>query len=370
MEANSHYSTWAEIDLGAIASNVSQIAASTQKTVMAVVKANAYGHGLTPAARAAIQGGAYWLGVARLEEALQLRQSGLDGPILILGHIPPARLEETIQQRISFSAWEPDHLEAVAAAAASAGSSARLHLKIDTGMSRLGVQVEQAALLAQQVRATPGLLLEGIFTHFARADEHEQSPTDKQERIFETLLSDLESQGIRAEWVHAYNSAASLWRSSERCNLLRSGIAIYGLHPSDECLLPDSFRPALSWKAVLSHVKTLPPGRGVSYGHEYTTRGYERIGTVPVGYADGFHRNKPNEVLIGGRRIPVVARVCMDQIHVQLDSLPGARAGDEVVLIGGQGSQHISAEEVGARWNTINYDVVCGISARVVRLYR
>lgn len=364
------YATWVEIDLDALASNVRRLANSTQTAVMAIVKANAYGHGIVPAARAALQGGAVWLGVARLEEALQLRDAGIEAPLLVMGYTPLARLGDAMRQKISLAVWEHSQIEAAAAQASLTGAQAHVHIKIDTGMSRLGVQMEQAAALVQSAAATPGVFLEGIFTHFARADEQEQAPTLQQETLFTELLTSLEAQGIRAPWIHAYNSAASLWRRSSRFNLLRPGISIYGLHPSDDCLLPDGFQPVLSWKAVLSLVKVLPPGRGVSYGHEYVTRSTERIGTVPVGYADGFRRNKPNEVLISGKRVPVVARVCMDQVLVQLDSIPDAVAGDEVVIIGRQGDQAISVEQVGARWDTINYDVVCGISARVVRVYR
>ncbi len=364
------YATWVEIDLQALSSNVRWIAQTTQKSVMAIVKANAYGHGSVQAARAALKGGATWLGVARLEEALDLRAADIQAPLLIMGYVPVARMADAIRQQISLTVWESAQVQAAASQASLTGDHARVHLKVDTGMSRLGVQIEHAATMAQIISSTPGVILEGIFTHFARADEHEQQPTDQQEKQFFALLDSLHSQSIQPAWIHAYNSAASLWRSSNRVNLVRPGISIYGLHPSNECLLPPAFRPVLSWKAVLSQVKTLPPGRGVSYGHEYITHANELIGTIPVGYADGLRRNKPNEVLVGGKRVPIVARVCMDQVMVQLDAVQNAHAGDEVVIIGSQGDQSITAEEVGARWGTINYDVVCGISARVVRVYR
>ncbi len=168
--------------------------------------------------------------------------------------------------------------------------------------------------------------------------------------------------------LHAANSAASLFQPDSRFDLVRPGIAIYGLHPSRERPLTDDFKAALSWKAVLSQVKTLPPGRGVSYGHTYVTQNDESIGTVPVGYADGYRRIAGNQVLVGGKRVPVIGRVCMDQVSVQLDEVPGAKAGDEVVLIGSQGDARISAEEVADRWGTINYEVVCGLAARVPRI--
>lgn len=174
---------------------------------------------------------------------------------------------------------------------------------------------------------------------------------------------------MRPPIVHAANSAASLMRPSAHFNLIRVGIAMYGLHPSPECMLPEAIHPALSWKSVLSQIKILPPGRGVSYGHSYTTHAHERIGTVPVGYADGFRRIIGNQALLGERRVAVIGRVCMDQIMVQLDNVPEATPGDEVVLIGKQGDASITAEDLSQAWDTINYEVTCGIAARVPRVY-
>jgi alanine racemase len=274
-----------------------------------------------------------------------------------------------ISERVSLTVWQAGQIKRISALAADAGEKARLHLKVDTGMSRLGVQVEAAHSLAIELANTPHIHFEGIFTHFARADEALADPTAAQEGQFLDVLAALDQSRIRPPLVHAANSAASLARPSAYFDLLRFGIAMYGLHPSNECPLPDAFRPALTWKAQLSQVKVLPPGRGVSYGHTYTTQKNERIGTVPVGYADGFRRLMGQEVLVGGRLVPVVGRVCMDQIMVQLDGVPQARAGDEVVLIGKQAKENRTAEQVAAAWGTINYEVVCAIGARVPRLY-
>lgn len=364
-----HYATWAEVDLSVIAENVRKIRARVGVQVMAVVKANGYGHGAVAVAQAALKGGATWLAVARCEEALELRRADLDCPILLLGLLPPARIDEAIGQSISLTVWDADQLPGLAAAAQRVGETARLHLKVDTGMSRLGVQPLEAPDLARRLAATPGLLFEGLFTHFARADEPQVETTADQERLFFEALLVLESEGLRPPLVHAANSAAALTRPSAYLDMVRLGIAMYGLHPSAEAPCPEGVRPALAWKAVLSQVKTLPAGRGVSYGHVYVTSRAERIGAVPLGYADGFRRVNGNQVLVGGRRVPVVGRVCMDQFMVQLDSVPEAREGDEVVIIGEQGEERIAAEEVGARWGTINYEVVCGIGARVPRLY-
>ncbi len=369
MDSASKYSSWAEVDLGAIEGNVRVLGQISCVPVMAVVKANAYGHGTVPVARAALRGGASWLGVARLDEALELRQAGIYSPVLILGYTPPARYDEAIANQISLTVWEPAHLEAATAAAARLGQPARLHLKVDTGMSRLGVQPEDAFDLARRLAGMPGVLFEGVFTHFARSDEADLSPTAEQERIFTEIVHALEAARLRPPKVHAANSAAALVRPSAAYDLVRGGIAIYGLHPSPECPLPPGFRPALSWKTVISHVKTLPPGRGVSYGHEYVTRTYERVGTAPVGYADGFRRKKKHTVLVAGQRVKVVSRVCMDQIMLLLNRVPQVRIGDEVVIIGSQGEERITAEEVARRWGTNNYEVVCGIGARVPRVY-
>ena len=369
MNTQTVYSTWVEIDLGAIENNIRQIVHLTGTQVMAVVKANAYGHGAVPVARAALHAGATWCGVARIEEALELRRGGLDCPILLLGYTPPQRLDEAIIEGISLTVWNAEQVEQASQAATRSGRTAHLHLKVDTGMSRLGVQVAGAPALAKQLATTPGIVLEGVFTHFAKADESDPSTTDNQEARFQSVLHSLQANGVQPTIVHAANSAASLTRSSACFDMLRAGIAIYGLHPSSECPLPDSFRPALSWKSVLSMVKVLPPGRGLSYGHEYFTRGNEHIGTIPVGYADGFRRTQGNQVLVGGQLAPIVGRVCMDQVLVQLDNVLQAQEGDPVVLIGEQGGGRISAEQVAKRWATINYEVVCGIGPRVPRIY-
>jgi alanine racemase len=336
---------------------------------MAVVKANGYGHGAVPSALAALRGGAGWCGVARIEEALELRLAGIECPILLFGYLPPERLEVAILNRISFVVWDLRQVERAESAAQQAKNTAYIHIKVDTGMSRLGIQPEQTTELAIRLSAENHLFFEGIFTHFARADERVQGPTETQEARFQRVLEALDAAGLRPPVVHAANSAAGLTRPGAFFNLIRAGISIYGLHPSQDCPLPAEFRPALAWKTVLSQVKTLPAGRGISYGHTYKTTRAERIGTLPVGYADGFRRWTGNQVLIAGKRVPVVGRVCMDQSMVQLDEVPDASAGDEVVLVGQQGEARITVEEIAKRWGTINYEVVCGIGPRVPRVY-
>jgi alanine racemase len=369
MNSQSSHSTWVEIDLDAIRNNVGIIKEYSKVQVMAVVKANAYGHGLLPAARAAIEGGATWLGVARIEEAEILRGSGLHEPILVMGYVPSDRVEFAINQDISITLWNHEQLQVVSSAARIAGKDAKIHLKVDTGMGRLGVQPDHVLSLANQIDEKARVNIEGIFTHYARADEEDQTTTDEQEQIFRITLDSLTKIGITPPFVHTANSAAAISFPRTHFNMIRPGIALYGLQPSETAQLPDEYRPAMEWKTILSQVKTLPPGKGISYGHVYVTQKEERIGTLPVGYADGLRRVPGNTVLVGGKVAPIVGRVCMDQVCVQLNDVPMAKEGDEVVIIGSQGDNAITAEQVAERWGTINYEVVCGVSARVARVY-
>ena len=369
MDPERLYSTWVEVDLSAIASNVEYFRASTGRQVMAVVKANAYGHGAIAVSRAALDAGAIWLAVARVEEAIELREAGIDAPTLILGYTPPEQVDAMIAARVSMSVWDRSQVQEIGSIADSLELPARVHLVVDTGMSRLGTQVSKAGDLAQMIADHPALEFEGLFTHFARADDVDPGPTEGQLEAFISLLQSLESRSLRPPLVHSANSAAGLAFPASWFDMIRVGIAMYGLHPSTSRRLPAAFRPALSWKSSLAMVKTLRAGRGVSYGHIYQTSREERIGTVPVGYADGFRRVTGNQVLVAGRKVPVVGRVTMDQIMVQLDSLPEVQLGDEVVIIGMQEGMSISAEDVAEHWGTINYEVTSGISNRVPRVY-
>jgi alanine racemase len=368
-EEQGRYSTWAMVDLDAIKNNVQYILNRTKTQVMAIVKANAYGHGAVPVAQAALDAGASWCGVARVNEALELREAGLDCSILILGYTPPVQYQEMVSHQVSMTVWNRQQIEGISAAAAAIKKTARMHLNVDTGMSRLGAEPGDVIRLLEMSAHLPYIQFEGLFTHFARADEAEQAPTDAQEELFQDLMAKLKTAGIQIPLIHAANSAASLTRPSVYFNCVRLGIAMYGLHPSSECPLPPEFQPALTWKSVISRLKNFPKGRGISYGHEYITSQNERIGTVPVGYADGFRRVAGNYVLVRGRKVPVVGRVTMDQIMVQLDAVPDVHEGDEVVLIGEQNRNRLTAEEVAGRWGTINYEVTSGIAHRVPRIY-
>jgi alanine racemase len=369
MKNQQRHGTWVEVDLSAIENNVRYFVNHSSANVMAVVKANGYGHGAVQTAKATLKAGALWCAVARAREAFELRNAGLECPVLLLGQPPVEQLPDLISARISMAVWHEDQVMTIAKAQSHKVEKARLHLKVDTGMSRLGVQPEEVLAIASIMEDIPGVCFEGIFTHFACADEQDPATSDEQELRFRQVLNELERIGMRPPLVHAANSAAALRRPKSHFDMIRVGISIYGLHPSKEALLPGSFRPALTWKTQLHQIKVLPPGRGISYGHTYIASCSERIGTLPVGYADGFRRTEGNKVLIGGQLVPIVGRVCMDHCMVQLDAVPNAQVGDEVVIIGWQGDQHISAEDVAEQWGTINYEVTCGIGARVPRIY-
>jgi alanine racemase len=363
------YSTWLEIDLEAIRNNIRQLLAITGRPVMAVIKANGYGHGIIEVGKAAVSAGAGWLGVARINEALMLRGAGINTPVLVLGYCPPEWVPEAVANNVSLTIHDPDFVCPFGEQAQAAGGTLNVHAKFDSGMGRLGVFTEDGAGFVRQLREQAGLRMEGMFTHFASADGSQAETTDWQIDRFTRLVEVLEQNGMRPPLVHAANSAASLYFPRAHYDMVRSGIAIYGLHPSPDAPLPAAFRPALTWKTRLVSVKELPAGHGIGYNYRYVTSGKERIGVIPTGYADGLRRRLGNFALVNGRRVPVVGGVCMDQCMLRLDDAPQAQIGDEVVLIGCQGDARITAEELGQEWGSVNYDVVCGLTARVPRIY-
>ncbi|HOE34283.1 MAG TPA: alanine racemase [Anaerolineaceae bacterium] len=367
MDINS-YSTWLEIDLNAIRNNVAKIKDLTGVEVMAVIKANGYGHGARPAAQAAVQGGATWCGVARIEEALALRRAGISCRLLVLGYTPPSKIPEAIDQQITVSLFDPELTHSYLEFARINGGILKAHVKVETGMGRLGMLPEDVPDFLKSLRGGP-IHVEGIFTHFAQADEPQSDYTRRQISIFNRLLDELRSADLKPQIVHAANSAAVINFPEAWYDLVRPGDAIFGMAPSPQTPLGSDFRPALAWKARLISVRTYPKGSGISYGSRYVTSGNERIGVMPIGYGDGYRRIDNQQVLVGGKRVNVVGRVCMDQCMLQLDEVPEAKVGDEVVLIGSQGDETISVDEVAARWSTINYEVVCGLADRLPRIY-
>lgn len=367
--------TWVEIDLSAIGNNVRKVREIVGPGVQILIslKADAYGHGALKVARTVLHNGASMLGVATLSEAAALREAGIDAPILIFGYVPYWQMREAVRLDVTITLYSSESAQALARAAQALRQSVRVHIKVDTGMGRLGIRSEQAEeilALVGEANELEGLEVEGIYTHFASADAEDKMYARTQLARFQHILEQLESVGICPPVVHAANSAATLSLPEAHFNMVRPGIAIYGLDPSEEVRVPDGFKAALSFKTQIAQVKMVPAGECISYGCTYVTERPTRIAVLPVGYADGFRRAPRNweSVLVHGQEAPLIGRVCMDQCMIDVSAIPQVRMGDEVVLIGRQGKAELSAEEVARRLGTINYEVVAEILARVPRV--
>ena len=367
--------TWIEVDAAALRANLAQLRHRLPPgcRLMAVVKANAYGHGAVEVTTTLAAAGADAFAVATLGEALELRAAGIATPILVLGYTPAPQIAEAARHGITLTVFDRASLEAAAATAQQLHRQITLHLKVNTGMNRLGVAPEEVAPLLEAAQHMPGLHLEGIFTHFATADS-DLAYAREQFARFQAMLADLTERGLRPPLAHAANSAALLTLPETHLDMVRSGIALYGLDPDvDSCPLPPGFQPALSWKAQVAQVRALRAGDSVSYGREFIADRPMTVATLPVGYADGFPRRPHHwdHVLIHGEPAPILGRVCMDQTIVDVTDLHArtpVRQGDEAVIIGRQGDAAISAATAAARLGTINYDVVSRILSRVPRL--
>ena len=365
--------TWLDVDLDAVAHNVRAVRTLVGPDValMAVLKADGYGHGAVKVARTALNNGASWCGVASLNEAAVLRNAGIEAPILILGFTPAWHAREALLRDVALTVYDLDVARVYSRAARELNRVARVHIEVDTGMSRLGVLPEAAPAFIGAVAALPAVQVEGLYTHFSSADSNE-AYTRLQLARFEQVLSAIgDLPGLR--YVHAANSAGALAYPEARFNLVRIGLAMYGLNPFHPASLRPAgltLRPALTWKTTIAQVKTLPPGTPVSYGNRFVCQRETTIAVIPVGYADGFRRapHTFGEVLVRGRRAPIVGTVCMDQAMIDVSHVPGVRLGDEVVLIGQQGDERITAEDVAARLGTISYEVVSAILPRVPRV--
>jgi alanine racemase len=365
---------WAEVDLGAVRHNAGALAAlAAPAALCAVVKANGYGHGAVPVARAALEGGASWLAVALVEEGVELRDAGIDGPVLVLSE-PPHGMEEVVARGLTPTLYTEGGVEAAAKAVAVNGQDAPLavHIKVDTGMHRVGAAPEAALGLADAVNRRPELALAALWTHLAVADEPENPFTAAQLERFDRVRATLARRGIGPDMAHAANSAALIAHPASRYDLVRCGIALYGVDPSTELAGRVDLRPAMALKARVSYVKEVPAGDRISYGLRYRCERPSTIATVPIGYADGVTRRLSaagGEVLLGGRRRPIAGTVTMDQIMIDCGDDGGVAMGDEVVLIGRQGDDEITAAEWARRLDTIGYEVVCGVGPRVPRVY-
>ncbi len=365
--------TWLEIDLGAVAHNtrlLKEIAGDA--ALMAVIKADAYGHGGLQVARTVLHNGASWLGVACLPEGVALREAGVDAPILVLGYTPAWQAHDALRFDLDVTVFDPDTARALSKAATALDRTARVHVKVDTGLHRLGMAPAEVPAFLATLRDLDGVETVGLFTHYAVADERSAeglAATDAQNAAFAALLDALERDGLRPRWVHAANSAALLTRPESRHDLVRPGIALYGLAPSAD-VTHSGLRPALGWKTQVAQVRALEPGEAVGYGRAWSAERPSRIATIPVGYADGFRRapQRWRHVLVRGRPAPLVGRVSMDQAAIDVTDIEGVRQGDEVVLIGRQDDAELSAETVAAWLGTIHYELVSAILARVSRV--
>ena len=365
---------WAEIDLSAVRANVHALREHCAPAgVLAVVKADGYGHGAVPVSLAALEAGAVGLGVALVEEGIELREAGIDAPILVLSEPVPEAAPSVVGYGLTPVVYTLAGIDALAKAVADRGARDRLrvHLKVDTGMHRVGCAADEAIDLAAQVADRPELELSGVCTHLAVADEPGNPYTEEQLGRFETTLSELRAHDLPTGTVHASNTAAAIDWPAARYDMVRIGIGCYGLAPADELEGRLELRPAMSVKARVSHVKSVPRGARLSYGLRYETTRATRVATVPIGYADGVPRELPHHggmAIVRNRLCPMAGTVTMDQLMLDVGDLP-VEVGDEVVLIGRQGDQQVTAASWARAMGTIAYTIVCGIGPRVPRVY-
>jgi len=363
--------TWAEVDLGAFDRNVAAIASSLPSgtRVIAMLKANAYGHGAVALARRCTPNHVAMIGVALLEEALELREAGIVLPILVVGPLSESQIRVALDHNVTLGVPGPEELVLVARVARE--RDVAIHLKLDSGMGRMGVVDTELARVVELLRASPRLRVEALYTHFANASDPRDPFTMEQLARFDTMIATLRQSGVTAPKHHAANSAATL-RGITPGDYVRVGISLYGAEALDSSSAPPAVPvPIMRWRTAIMRLKDLPAGAPIGYGSTFHTARPSRIATLPVGYADGYDRRFSNrgEVLVRGRRAPVVGRVSMDLVTIDVTDVPEATAGDEVVLLGRQGAHEIRAEELASKLDTISYEVFCSIGARVPRLY-
>ncbi|RKY78691.1 alanine racemase [candidate division KSB1 bacterium] len=364
--------TVAEINLSAIEFNLQQIKDKVAPAkIMAVVKANAYGHGALEVSRKVLETGASYLGVALLEEGVELRSQGIQAPILVFGGFFPDEAEEFLQHGLEVTLYNEENLFALTPAAQKLNQKARVHIEVDTGMGRVGVPWQKATSFVKRVWKTPEIEVIGLYTHLATADERDKTFANLQLTRFRSVIEQLGKEGINIPIKHAANSGAILDLPDSYFDMVRPGIIIYGYYPSLETSESLPLRPAMRLKSTILHVKEVSAGTSVSYGREFITPRTTRIVTIPVGYADGYNRLLSNrgEVIIRGKKYPVVGRVCMDQIMVDVGEDVDVEVGDEVVLWGQQGDVEISVYDLCRKLQTIPNEVCCWVSSRVPRVY-
>ena len=364
-------STRVKIDLDAISANFDAIAAKTKVPVMAVIKADAYGHGAIQVAQL-LQDRAAFFGVSSMLEATELRRAGLTNPILILGHTPVKAFGTAIREGIRPTIFRLEDAQALSRAAVEAGIPAPFHFAVDTGMSRIGFPATaESADVCAEIAKLPGLVPEGIFSHFATADCADLSRSRQQAGQFDSFCELLKARGVYIPIRHLNNSAG-LMNFDTHYEMVRAGIVTYGMYPSEE-VSPEllTLKPALQFLSKVTFVKTLPAGREISYGGTFVTTKDTRVATVPVGYADGYRRSLSGKFhcLIHGKKAPILGRICMDQMMVDVTEIPETQPGDRVTLVGTDGEETITMEQIAAAADSFNYEFVCGISRRVPRIY-
>ncbi|MBK5251764.1 MAG: alanine racemase [Peptostreptococcaceae bacterium] len=365
---------WVEIDLDAFEENFRKIKALVRPGTMVtgVIKADAYGHGAVEIGKVLLDQGVDRFAVATLSEAVQLRKVFKSVPILILGYTPTYGADELIENEIIQTMYNVDEARIFSARAEKLGKTLKVHIKIDSGMSRLGFQAtEDSVDKIMEISKLPYIEIEGMFTHFAVADEIDKAYTYGQYEKYKFMVDALKARGLEIPVKHVSNSAAIMDLPEMNLDMVRAGIILYGLYPSNEVIKDRiDLKQVMSLKAEISHVKELEAGRGVSYGLKYVTPGLRKIATIPIGYADGFTRmlSGKAEVLVKGKKVPVVGRICMDQCLIDVTGID-VKIGDEVVLFGSDGKNTISIDEVAAKLGTINYEITCMINKRIPREY-
>lgn len=365
---------WAEINLDNIAHNLRQFRQQIGPVtkMMAVVKADGYGHGAVKVAEAALQSGASSLAVAFVEEAIALRQAGIDAPILLFGYTDPVQFPILVHYKLTPTVFGLDTALEYSTLAVDHDTVLPLHLKIDTGMGRIGLLPDEAVEVIVRISRLPGLKTEGVYTHLAAAEEIDLTYTSEQLMLFNRIIDSCVNKGVTFPLVHAANSAAAINHPSARYNLVRLGIAMYGCYPAPNLQGKGiDLIPALTFKSKVVLVKEVPVGSAISYGCTFRTTKDTLVATVPVGYADGYCRRLSNKghVLIRGCRAPVIGTVCMDQLMIDVSHIPGVRLNDEVVIYGRQGGGHVSIEEAADQVGTINYELLCALDKRIPRYY-
>lgn len=357
--------SWVDIDLAALRHNFSEVRKRTGKNtrILGVVKSDAYGHGMIPVAKELVACGANFLGVSKFWEAQELRAHGIQAPILVLLGLEEQEMAEAIELDLRPTLFRLDHARRLSDLAVRRQTSLSVHLKVDTGMGRLGVPYEKVPSFLEEFLPLPGLKLEGVLSHFSSADEADKSYSELQIKRFRQILKLLADAGCTPSMAHIANSAGTLDLPHAHFQLVRPGITLYGSQPSNELNFPADLRPVMSFKSKVIQLKDLPSQHPIGYGCTFITQRPSKIATIPVGYDDGYARILSNrgQVLIGGRRAAVVGRVSMNMITVDVTDVPGVKEDDEVVLLGSQGEERISAEEIARLTNTISYEVYCSI---------